>query len=64
MHCIKVGLQRGHLHFALRKEEVFKRREEGLKKKDAELQDALVRFSKFLQVGSSRSSSMTPTGDC
>ena len=30
-------------------EEVFKRREEGLKKKDLELQESLIRFSKFLQ---------------
>jgi len=28
---------------------VFKRREEGLKKKDLELQESLIRFSKFLQ---------------
>ena len=32
-----------------RKEEVFKRREDGLKKKDLELQESLIRFSKFLQ---------------
>ncbi|KAK9839645.1 hypothetical protein WJX81_002971 [Elliptochloris bilobata] len=32
-----------------RKEEVFRRREEGLKKKDLELQASLIRFSKFLQ---------------
>ena len=31
-------------------EEVFKRREDGLKKKDLELQESLIRFSKFLQV--------------
>ena len=28
---------------------MFKRREEGLKKKDLELQESLIRFSKFLQ---------------
>ena len=33
----------------LHQEEVFKRREEGLKKKDLELQESLIRFSKFLQ---------------
>ena len=32
-----------------RKEEMFKRREERLKKKDLELQESLIRFSKFLQ---------------
>ena len=32
-----------------RKEEMFRRREEGLKKKDLELQESLIRFSKFLQ---------------
>lgn len=31
-------------------EEVFQRREEGLKKKDLELQASLIRFSKFLQA--------------
>ena len=33
-------------------EEVFRRREEGLKKKDLELQASLIRFSKFLQARS------------
>ena len=28
---------------------MFKRREDGLKKKDLELQESLIRFSKFLQ---------------
>mmetsp|Transcript_41925 Transcript_41925/g.50804 ORF Transcript_41925/g.50804 Transcript_41925/m.50804 type:complete len:312 (-) Transcript_41925:960-1895(-) len=37
-----------------RKEEVFKRREEGLKKKDLELQESLIRFSKFLQENDSK----------
>lgn len=32
-----------------RKEEAFRGRQEGLKKRDLELQDSLVRFSKFLQ---------------
>ena len=36
-------------------EEVFKRREDGLKKKDLELQESLIRFSKFLQVSVWRS---------
>ncbi len=31
-------------------EEVYRRREEGLKKKDLELQASLIRFSKFLQA--------------
>jgi hypothetical protein len=31
-------------------EEVFQRREEALKKKDLELQENLIKFSKFLQV--------------
>lgn len=39
-----------------RKEEVFKRREEGLKKKDLELQESLIRFSKFLQENDSKRS--------
>ena len=30
-------------------EEIFRRREEGLKKKDLDLQESLIRFSKFLQ---------------
>eukprot|EP00898_Chlorokybus_atmophyticus_P005897 jgi/Chlat1/6308/Chrsp44S00455 len=37
-----------------RKEEVFRRREEGLKKKDLELQESLIRFSKFLQENDSK----------
>mmetsp|Transcript_5872 Transcript_5872/g.10173 ORF Transcript_5872/g.10173 Transcript_5872/m.10173 type:complete len:317 (+) Transcript_5872:175-1125(+) len=37
-----------------RKEEVFKRREEVLKKKDLELQESLIRFSKFLQENDSK----------
>jgi hypothetical protein len=37
-----------------RKEEVFKRREEGLKKKDLDLQESLIRFSKFLQENDSK----------
>eukprot|EP00741_Cyanophora_paradoxa_P019101 tig00021122_g18443.t1 len=32
-----------------RREELFKRREEALKKKDLELQESLIKFSKFLQ---------------
>lgn len=35
--------------YTVLQEEVFKRREEGLKKKDLELQESLIRFSKFLQ---------------
>ena len=30
-------------------EEIFKQREDGLKRKDEELQESLIRFSKFLQ---------------
>lgn len=37
-------------------EEVFKRREEGLKRKDLELQESLIRFSKFLQENDSKRS--------
>lgn len=37
-----------------RKEEVFKRREETLKKKDLDLQESLIRFSKFLQENDSK----------
>ncbi|KAF8059972.1 FAP73 [Scenedesmus sp. PABB004] len=37
-----------------RKEEAFRRREEGLKKKDLELQESLIRFSKFLQENDSK----------
>eukprot|EP00241_Pyramimonas_parkeae_P007189 CAMPEP_0114260016 /NCGR_PEP_ID=MMETSP0058-20121206/20221_1 /TAXON_ID=36894 /ORGANISM="Pyramimonas parkeae, CCMP726" /LENGTH=304 /DNA_ID=CAMNT_0001375141 /DNA_START=316 /DNA_END=1230 /DNA_ORIENTATION=+ len=37
-----------------KKEEVFKRREEGLKKKDLDLQESLIRFSKFLQENDSK----------
>jgi hypothetical protein len=32
-----------------RKEEIFKRQEDGLKKKDLDLQESLIKFSKFLQ---------------
>lgn len=35
-------------------EEVFKRREEALKLKDLELQESLIRFSKFLQENDSK----------
>lgn len=37
-----------------RKEEVFKRQESSLKKKDLDLQESLIKFSKFLQVRSHR----------
>jgi hypothetical protein len=37
-----------------RKEEGFKRREEALKLKDLELQESLIRFSKFLQENDSK----------
>lgn len=39
-----------HIYFPVPQEEVFKRREEALKLKDLELQESLIRFSKFLQV--------------
>ena len=45
---VQESLESGQAEFG-RKEDVFKRREESLKGKDAELQDSLVRFSKFLQ---------------
>lgn len=35
-------------------EEVFRKREEVLKKKDLELQESLIRFSKFLQENDSK----------
>lgn len=38
----------------LPQEEVFRRREEVLKKKDLELQESLIRFSKFLQENDSK----------
>lgn len=37
-----------------KKEETFKRREEALKMKDLELQESLIRFSKFLQENDSK----------
>lgn len=45
-----------HRKSFLWQEEVFKRREEGLKRKDLELQDSLIRFSKFLQENDSKRS--------
>ena len=36
------------------KEEVFKRQEDGLKKKDLDLQESLIKFSKFLQENDSK----------
>lgn len=35
-------------------EEIFKKREEALKMKDLELQESLIRFSKFLQENDSK----------
>jgi len=37
-----------------RKEEMFKRREDGLRLKDLQLQEALIRFNKFLQENDSK----------
>lgn len=37
-----------------RKEETFKRQEDGLKKKDLDLQESLIKFSKFLQENDSK----------
>ncbi|KAF6257143.1 flagellar associated protein [Scenedesmus sp. NREL 46B-D3] len=37
-----------------RKEEILRKREEALKKKDLELQESLIRFSKFLQENDSK----------
>ncbi|DBB07814.1 TPA: hypothetical protein ACH3X3_009224 [Trebouxia sp. C0006] len=48
MFEVQEALEQQKMEFN-RKEEVFKRREEGLKKKDLELQESLIRFSKFLQ---------------
>lgn len=45
-------------------EEVFRRREEGLKKKDLELQASLIRFSKFLQARSMSSSHLPACCTC
>lgn len=39
---------------ALTQEELFRKREEVLKKKDLELQESLIRFSKFLQENDSK----------
>jgi len=39
-----------------RREELFKRREEALRKKDLELQESLIKFSKFLQENDSKRS--------
>lgn len=35
-------------------EEIFKRREESLRRKDIELQDSLIKFSRFLQENDSK----------
>ena len=43
---------------ALWQEEMFRRREEALKKKDLELQESLLRFTRFLQAG------WRPAGSC
>mmetsp|Transcript_4361 Transcript_4361/g.15122 ORF Transcript_4361/g.15122 Transcript_4361/m.15122 type:complete len:302 (+) Transcript_4361:93-998(+) len=53
MFEVQEALEAQKQEFA-RKEEVFKRREEGLKKKDLELQESLIRFSKFLQENESK----------
>lgn len=53
MFEVQEALESQKQEFA-RKEEVFKRREEGLKKKDLELQESLIRFSKFLQENDSK----------
>lgn len=45
---VRLHLMRAMSHIT--QEEVFKRREEALKLKDLELQESLIRFSKFLQV--------------
>jgi len=47
-------LPRAHAHLvggrACVVQEAFRRREEGLRKKDLDLQESLIRFNKFLQV--------------
>eukprot|EP00899_Mesostigma_viride_P009263 jgi/Mesvir1/18338/Mv14239-RA.1 len=53
MFEVQEALEAQKQEFA-RKEEVFVRREEGLKKKDLELQESLIRFSKFLQENDSK----------
>lgn len=43
-----------HHRTAPPQEEVFRKREEVLKRKDLELQESLIRFSKFLQENDSK----------
>ncbi|KAK9833172.1 hypothetical protein WJX74_009370 [Apatococcus lobatus] len=55
MFEVQEALDLQKLEFS-KKEEVLKRREEGLKRKDIELQESLIRFSKFLQESDSKRS--------
>jgi hypothetical protein len=38
-----------------RREDAFRRREDALRRKDVELQESLIKFNKFLQVGDTQS---------
>lgn len=38
-----------------RREDAFRRREDALRRKDVELQESLIKFNKFLQVGNTQS---------
>lgn len=61
---IKQGVDAHRMHLYVHhatQEEVFKRREEALKLKDLELQESLIRFSKFLQVRAAHTSAHTST---
>jgi len=49
MFEVQEALEHQKLGFS-RKEEIFRRQEESLKKKDLDLQESLIKFSKFLQV--------------
>uniref|UniRef100_A0A7S0X210 DUF4200 domain-containing protein n=1 Tax=Mantoniella antarctica TaxID=81844 RepID=A0A7S0X210_9CHLO len=55
MFEVQESLEAQKLEFRV-KEEGFKRREETLKKKDLDLQESLIRFSKFLQENDSKRS--------
>eukprot|EP01025_Chloroclados_australasicus_P060720 TRINITY_DN7828_c0_g1_i1.p1 TRINITY_DN7828_c0_g1~~TRINITY_DN7828_c0_g1_i1.p1 ORF type:complete len:313 (-),score=45.32 TRINITY_DN7828_c0_g1_i1:322-1260(-) len=53
MFEVQEALEQQKLEFD-KKEEMFKRQEEVLKKKDLDLQESLIRFSKFLQENDSK----------
>eukprot|EP00884_Botryococcus_braunii_P015623 jgi/Botrbrau1/2744/Bobra.0164s0024.1 len=53
MFEVQEALEQQKQEFA-RKEDLFKRREESLRHKDVELQESLIKFSKFLQENDSK----------